>query len=79
MKPSFYEFKETIIEVSMDLSIAEETTSTSNTKKKALFVNTQNVRVERRFESNINAYSKLTINMVPVPPPHNIPEMIQVS
>ncbi len=77
MKPTFYEFSETKIEVSMDLSVAEEVTSTTNTKKKKLFVNTKDIKNERRFESNLNAFSKLSITMVPVPAPNNIPEIIQ--
>ena len=77
MKPTFYEFSETTIEVSMDLSIHEEIKT--NSKRKSLFVNTQNIRNERRFESNINAFSKLKINMVPVPPPNNLPDIIQIT
>ena len=79
MKPTFYEFSETTIEVSMDLSIQEEINTNSRTKRKSLFVNTKNIRSERRFESKINAFSKLKINMVPVPPPNNMPDIIQIT
>jgi len=79
MKPTFYEFSETTIEVSMDLSIQEEINTNSRRKRKSLFVNTKNIRSERRFESKINAFSKLKINMVPVPPPNNMPDIIQIT
>ncbi len=72
IRPTFYQFSKTLIEVSLDMQIEE----TQNHSKKRILVNTQKVRQERRYNQNIQAYSKLSIEMVPVPMPSFLPEMI---
>ena len=75
IRPTFYQFSKTLIEVSLDMQIEEEVTTSSN-KKKRILVNTKKVRQERRYNQNINAYSKLSVEMVPVPMPANLPELV---
>ncbi len=74
--PTFYQFAKTNIEVALDMQFEERVKSNSNTKEKRLLVSTKKVRTERRFNQNIQAYSKLSIEMVPVPMPINIPELV---
>lgn len=76
IRPTFYEFQKTEIEVSLDLEIGETTSENTESEMK-LFVNTKKVRTERKYQSNLTAFSKLRIEMVPVPPPNNLPELIQ--
>jgi hypothetical protein len=76
IRPTFYEFQKTEIEVSLDLEIGETQTLNSESETK-LFVNTKKVRTERKYQTNLTAFSKLRIEMVPVPPPNNLPEFIQ--
>lgn len=75
IRPTFYQFSKTLIEVSLDMQIEEEI-NTSNDKKKRILVSTKKVRQERRYNQNINAYSKLSVEMVPVPMPANLPELV---
>ncbi|GKT11790.1 MAG: hypothetical protein ISEC1_P0760 [Thiomicrorhabdus sp.] len=75
IRPTFYQFSKTVIEVSLDMQIEEEVTSRTN-KKRRIIVGTKKVRQERRYNKTINAYSKLTVEMVPVPMPANLPELV---
>lgn len=75
--PTFYQFAKTNIEVALDMQFEEEVKSTSNEKQKRFLVSTKKVRTERRYNTNIQAYSKLSVEMVPVPMPSNIPEIIE--
>jgi len=75
--PTFYQFAKTNIEVALDMQFEEEVTSNTNEKKKRFLVSTKKIRTERRYNQNIQAYSKLSVEMVPVPMPANIPELIE--
>ena len=76
IRPTFYQFSKTQIEVSLDMQIEEEITQNSVEKKRRILVNTKKVRQERRYNKTINAYSKLLVEMVPVPMPSNLPELV---
>lgn len=78
MRPTFYEFQKTEIEVSMDFEISGETRTSSSgfSKIKKIGINTKRVRQERKINTNLKGYSSLKIEMVPVPPPSGVPELI---
>lgn len=75
--PTFYQFANTKIEVALDMQFEEEVKTNSDEKQKRFLVSTKKVRTERRYNTNIQAYSKLSLEMVPVPMPSNIPELIE--
>lgn len=75
--PTFYQFAKTNIEVALDMQFEEEVKTNSNVKQKRFLVSTKKVRTERRYNTNIQAYSKLTVEMVPVPMPVNIPDLLE--
>lgn len=80
MVPTFYEFQKTDIEVAMDFEIAEDTTQSAQgspfSRIAKIGVNTKRIRQERKIKTDIKGYSSLKIEMVPVPPPNQIPELI---
>jgi hypothetical protein len=76
IRPTFYQFSKTLIEVSLDMQIEEQVTTNSKEKKYRILVGTKKIRQERRYNQNIRAYSKLSVEMVPVPMPANLPEMV---
>jgi len=76
IRPTFYQFSKTLIEVSLDMQIEEKVTSNTAEKKYRILVGTKKIRQERRYNQNIRAYSKLSVEMVPVPMPANLPEMV---
>ncbi len=70
MLPTFYQFSEATVEVSMDLHVVEDVDEKSTTKgRKTLFANTRDIRMERKFNRDVKMASKLTATLVPVPPP----------
>ncbi|VAW48845.1 hypothetical protein MNBD_GAMMA04-706 [hydrothermal vent metagenome] len=76
IRPTFYQFSKTLIEVSLDMQIEEQVTTNTQNKKYRILVGTKKVRQERRYNRNITAYSKLSVEMVPVPMPSYLPELI---
>jgi cellobiose-specific phosphotransferase system component IIA len=73
MLPTFYQFSEATMEVSMDLHIQEDVDENSTTKgRKVLFANTRDVRMERKLGRDVTMASKLTAKLVPVPVPLRI-------
>jgi hypothetical protein len=70
MLPTFYQFSQATVEVSMDLQIVENTDENSETKgRKTLFADTSTIRQERKLGRDIKIASKLTATLVPVPVP----------
>ncbi|RMF82899.1 MAG: hypothetical protein D6737_00335 [Chloroflexi bacterium] len=68
--PTFYQFSEATVEVTMDIHIVEnETESGTGQKRFGLYVNTSNVRFERKLNRDVKVSSKLTATLVPVPSP----------
>jgi len=73
MLPTFYQFSQATVEVSMDLEIVENTSESSEKKgRKTLFANTSNIRQERKLGREVKVASKLTATLVPVPSPLRI-------
>jgi hypothetical protein len=73
MLPTFYQFSQATVEVSMDLKVVENTDETSETKgRKTLFADTSSVRMERQLGRDVKMASKLTATLVPVPAPLRI-------
>jgi len=75
IRPTFYQFSETLIDVSIDMHIEEEINSSNETKRK-MIVNTKNIRRERRYNRELKAHSKLSVKMVPVPIPEGISSLV---
>lgn len=72
IRPTFYQFARTTIDVALDLSTHEEVEKSDDqtTKRhRVLTVNTGRVQRERRYTRSVEAHSRLTIELVPVPPP----------
>lgn len=70
VQPTFYQFSESTIEVSMDLEVAEEVETESKGKgRKTLFARTRDIKQERKFNRDVSVSSKLTAKLVPVPSP----------
>lgn len=70
VQPTFYQFRESTIEVAMDLSIAEEIeTESSGAGRKTLFAKTRDITSERKLNRDVSVSSKLTATLVPVPSP----------
>ncbi|HAB37678.1 MAG TPA: hypothetical protein DCE52_06735 [Rhodobacteraceae bacterium] len=70
MLPTFYQFSEATVEVSMDLHVVENVDEKSQTKgRKTLFANTRDIRMERKLNRDVKMASKLTATLVPVPVP----------
>jgi hypothetical protein len=67
--PTFYQFAEASVEVSMDIKVVETEDSTETGKRFGLFARTRDLRVERKFNRTVTATSKLTATLVPVPSP----------
>lgn len=76
VRPTFYQFAETLIDVALDMHIEEEIKTNSNTKTKRFMVSTKNVRRERRYARDLKAHSKLSVKMVPVPMPVGISDLV---
>lgn len=73
MLPTFYQFSQATVEVSMDLHVVENVDTTSETKgRKTLFANTRDIREERKLGRDVKMASKLTATLVPVPAPLRI-------
>jgi hypothetical protein len=68
--PTFYQFSQATVEVTMDLKVVETKEKTEDRKKRyALYADTATIRSERRLHRNVTVSSKLTATLVPVPSP----------
>jgi hypothetical protein len=68
--PTFYQFSEAKVEVTMDVKIVEnETLSEQGQRRFGLFADTASVRFERKLNRDVTNSSKLTATLVPVPMP----------
>jgi hypothetical protein len=87
LMPTFYQFSEATIEVTMDIKTTTSTETNVKVSSKAsvgfgCFSASVNVDVShnRKFGKEVHGTSKLTTKMVPVPPPPRIaPELIFVD
>ncbi len=70
VRPTFYQFSEAKVEVTMDIKIVENVTESGTTPKRfSLFAETAGVRFERKLNRDVTVASKLTATLVPVPMP----------
>ena len=68
--PTFYQFSQATVEVTMDVRVVEtETTTTDGKRRVGLFAGTESVRTERRLNRDVRTAAKLTATLVPVPAP----------
>ena len=67
--PTFYQFSQATVEVTMDVKIVESTNTTESGKAFGLFVGTRDIRSERKLNRDVTVSSKLTATLVPVPGP----------
>ncbi len=70
--PTFYQFSQATVEVTMDMHIVETTDEQTKEKRKGLFSSTREVTLDRKFSRDVKATSKLTATLVPVPSPLRI-------
>lgn len=70
--PTFYQFSQATVEVSMDIKIVEEERATSGKPKVGLVAGTATLQAERRLNREVTGHSKLTATMVPVPMPARV-------
>ena len=71
VKPTFYQFSQATIEVSMDLKLVEQLNEDGTRKKGGLglFAETSNIRFERKLNRDVSVHSRITATLVPVPAP----------
>ena len=71
VKPTFYQFSQATVEVSMDLKLVEQINEDGTVKKGGLglFAETSNIRFERKLNRDVSVHSKITATLVPVPAP----------
>ncbi len=70
--PTFYQFREATIEISMDVHIVESTNEQTKETSRGLFASTRDVQMDRRFNRDTKVASRLTATLVPVPSPIRI-------
>lgn len=66
--PSFYQFSEAKIEVSMDVKIVENETETG-TRRFSVFADPSGIRFERKLNRTVTTKSTLSATLVPKPSP----------
>lgn len=71
VKPTFYQFSQATVEVSMDLKLVEQLNEDGTRKKGGLglFAETSNIRFERKLNRDVSVHSRITATLVPVPMP----------
>lgn len=71
VKPTFYQFSQATVEVSMDLKLVEQLNEngTRRTGSLGLFAETANIRFERKLNRDVSVHSRMTATLVPVPAP----------
>lgn len=67
--PTFYQFERSTVEVSLDIAVVEEETSPGGESRYRLRADTFGVRQERKLNRNLQAHSRLSATLVPVPAP----------
>lgn len=74
VKPTFYQFSQATVEVSMDLKLVEQLNEDGTRKKGAigLLADTSSIRFERKLNRDVSVHSRMTATLVPVPAPLRI-------
>lgn len=66
--PTFYQFSQATVEVSMDLTLEEHIDEEGKTRY-GMFAKTSEVQFERKLSRDVKVSSRLTATLVPVPRP----------
>lgn len=69
VSPTFYQFSEATVEVTMDLKLVESEEEAGKGKRFGIFAGTTEVQAERKLNRDVSVCSKLTATLVPVPAP----------
>ncbi len=71
VKPTFYQFSQATVEVSMDLKLVEQLNEDGTRKagKLGLLADTSSIRFERKLNRDVSVHSRITATLVPVPMP----------
>lgn len=70
VRPTFYQFSQATVEVTMDLKVVEQSNESGDGKRRVgLFAETSNLRFERKLNRDVSVHSKVTATLVPVPAP----------
>jgi hypothetical protein len=72
LTPTFYQFAEATVDVAMDVHIVESENEMTKEKRSGLFVSTREVTLDRKFNRDTKATTRLTAKLVPVPSPIRI-------
>lgn len=67
--PTFYQFSQSTVEVTMDIKIVEQEQEAGQGRRFGLFAGTAEVRAERKLNRDVTVHSKVTATLVPVPMP----------
>jgi hypothetical protein len=68
--PTFYQFSQATVEVTMDIKIVEREEEAGEGRRRfGLFAGTAAVRAERKLNRDVTVHSKVTATLVPVPMP----------
>lgn len=67
--PTFYQFAKSTVEVALDLTVEEKEDSEGEDRRYVLRADTASLQRERKLNGKVEAHSKLTTTLVPVPMP----------
>jgi hypothetical protein len=67
--PTFYQFSQATVEVSMDVKLVETEQESGRGRRLGLRIGTAALQAERKLNREVTAHSKLTATLVPVPMP----------
>lgn len=67
--PTFYQFERSTVEVALDITVVESDESKFGEPRYGLRADTLGIQQERKVNRNLQAHSKLSATLVPVPPP----------
>lgn len=69
IEPTFYQFSQATVEVSIDVRFVEERQESGSERRVGIVAGTTALQAERRLNRDVTAHSKLTATLVPVPMP----------
>ncbi|HEX5593811.1 MAG TPA: hypothetical protein VFX35_10735 [Solirubrobacterales bacterium] len=67
--PTFYQFERSTVEVAMDVTVEEKAEAHDERPRYVLRADTTTLQQERKLNRKVEAHSKLTATLVPVPMP----------
>jgi hypothetical protein len=80
MLPTFFAFSEATVEVAMDLKVVEQINSSGTVNsRQSLFAATKSLQTQRRLNRDVSISTKMTVKLVPVPPPSRLNVILNVE